>query len=158
MKQKIEIAKGIRQMTKIRLDYDLQKYSLEVRSPTGELLRVTPEGEVLLNGKVITDDDAAMAAALREVLSVVYKVQVRPASRTAVESGNLLPCPFCGQQPSESQYYDESLWSNEKAVWHRAYCSTCDIGMSQCESHDDLVSKWNRRSGDDNTTPNELRT
>lgn len=58
---------------------------------------------------------------------------------------SLLRCPFCGNEPSESQYESESLWSHEIATWYRVYCSTCDISMNVCKDYDELVRRWNNR-------------
>ena len=66
--------------------------------------------------------------------------------RAPVDAVVMLRCPFCGGEPSESQYQDESLWSHDIVTWHRVYCSTCDIGMNECGDREALVLRWNHRA------------
>jgi len=55
---------------------------LSVRTAqNGVVFLVTPQGEIERDGKQITDDDAAVADALREFLYTTYNVKVRPANR-----------------------------------------------------------------------------
>ena len=67
-------------------------------------------------------------------------------ARSRGASDTMLPCPFCGTTPNESQYQDESLWSHEIVTWHRVYCSNCDVGMSECQDYDALKLRWNHRT------------
>jgi Lar family restriction alleviation protein len=57
----------------------------------------------------------------------------------------LLPCPFCGEQPHESHRLGESLWSHNEVPWYTAMCRSCDVLMEECDDHDELVTRWNRR-------------
>lgn len=64
------------------VDYTgIRTYPWSCRNPTGEMLRVTPEGEIERDGKNITDDDAAVADAMREFVKVAYGVTIRAANR-----------------------------------------------------------------------------
>lgn len=71
-------------MNKINVDVDNSKIELstiQVLDLNHEILRITPDGEILKNGENITDNDVAVADVLREFISTIYNVKIRPANR-----------------------------------------------------------------------------
>jgi hypothetical protein len=54
---------------------------LQVCDRGHEVFRVTKDGEIEKDGKVITDDDAAVADCLRDWMSLCHRTHVRPAKR-----------------------------------------------------------------------------
>jgi len=71
-------------MNKINVDVDNSKIELstiQVLDLNHEILRITPDGEIFKNGENITDNDVAVADVLREFISTIYNVKIRPANR-----------------------------------------------------------------------------
>lgn len=60
----------------------------------------------------------------------------------------MLPCPFCGGQPSHDTTMDESLWSHDTVPYRRVYCHACEIGTEYvCEGREPTeIEAWNRRT------------
>lgn len=58
----------------------------------------------------------------------------------------LLPCPFCGGEPSVSHYETESLWSHNKATYTQIGCDDCNIYFSTEPGYDpEAITAWNTR-------------
>lgn len=64
---------------------------------------------------------------------------------------DLLPCPFCGEQPYHRNYVDEDWWSHNMVEFLEVGCSEC--GTNFClpvhaidpKEADDPVTRWNTR-------------
>ena len=56
----------------------------------------------------------------------------------------LLPCPFCGNEPNETRYWDESLFSHNSVEYLSISCFNCDIMMSS-EQQEEVTKQWNTR-------------
>lgn len=60
---------------------NVETYPLQLTSKGREVFKITPDGEIEQDGKNITDDDAAVADALREFIEVWYGLKIRTANR-----------------------------------------------------------------------------
>lgn len=59
----------------------------------------------------------------------------------------LLPCPFCGGEPSVSTHQDESLWSRNIVTKTQVRCDECDISfMTEPGYEFEAPDAWNRRA------------
>ncbi len=59
----------------------------------------------------------------------------------------LLPCPFCGGEPSVGTHETESLWSHDIVTYTTVRCSECDIYFSTEPGYEvEAIAAWNRRS------------
>ena len=63
-------------------------------------------------------------------------------------SEQLLPCPFCGGEPTHDATHDEDIWSHNTVPWRRVRCHQCEIGTDYvCEGYEPTeVEAWNRRA------------
>lgn len=63
----------------------------------------------------------------------------------------LLPCPFCGEEPSYRKFEDEDIWSHNLVWWVEVSCMECCTNFSLPEhaiepgGDDDPVTRWNTR-------------
>lgn len=59
----------------------------------------------------------------------------------------LLPCPFCGGDPTIQEWKDEALWDHSIVPWFRIRCSGCDVhGPDCCDDRLEAVTHWNTRT------------
>lgn len=59
----------------------------------------------------------------------------------------LLPCPFCGGEPTVSDYQDESLWSHNIVTKTRIGCNECDVSFETEPGYEfEAPEAWNRRA------------
>ena len=70
-----------------------------------------------------------------------------PPASAGVVAGELLPCPFCGSEPSVSTYETESLWSTAEVTYTKVQCDDCDISFNTEPGHElQAIAAWNRRA------------
>jgi|GEM_PF-6505342 Lar family restriction alleviation protein len=62
------------------------------------------------------------------------------------QNKSLLPCPFCGEIPSERRWMDESVYSHATVEYLQITCDGCDAGTRASEKHDEIRSAWNTRA------------
>lgn len=59
---------------------------------------------------------------------------------------DLLPCPFCGGQPSVRDHLGQSFWSHSVVTRTTVRCSNCDISFSSEPGlGPEASAAWNRR-------------
>lgn len=59
----------------------------------------------------------------------------------------LLPCPFCGGEPSITHRMDEDIWTHNTVDWKGVHCYECGIGFEwPPDAEPDAVAQWNTRS------------
>lgn len=59
----------------------------------------------------------------------------------------LLPCPFCGENPDVTRRMDEDIWTHNEVEWVGVHCFTCSIGFEWPPGADpDAVQQWNTRA------------
>jgi len=65
---------------------------------------------------------------------------------------DLLPCPFCGEQPHKREYMDEDIWSHNMVKYLEVGCDECGTNfhwpVHAIESGDlemDPEARWNKR-------------
>ena len=64
---------------------------------------------------------------------------------------DLLPCPFCGEEPHHREYVDEDIWTHDLVQWREVGCSECNTNFSwpvhaiEPGGDDDPVARWNTR-------------
>ena len=59
----------------------------------------------------------------------------------------LLPCPFCGGEPTTSKRMDEDLWTHNIVEWRGVRCTDCDIGFDWPPGSEvSAAEQWNRRA------------
>ena len=56
----------------------------------------------------------------------------------------LKPCPFCGREPNESKFQDESLWSHNIVWKYKIGCMDCDVQFVE-EDEEEVIESWNTR-------------
>lgn len=58
----------------------------------------------------------------------------------------LLPCPFCGGEPSIGKRMDEDIWSHNIVEWTGVSCHECGIGFEWPPGAEpDAIQQWNTR-------------
>jgi Lar family restriction alleviation protein len=57
----------------------------------------------------------------------------------------LLPCPFCGSEPTVARWQGESLYSHATVEYMQIRCDGCCDGAA-IERHDEAIAAWNRRA------------
>jgi len=77
-------------------------------------------------------------------------------SETKTVPVELLPCPFCGEDPDISTRMDEDLWSKNIVMWTLVSCANCDIGF-EWPPGADAVAQWNNRAAAPNTVTESER-
>jgi Lar family restriction alleviation protein len=64
-----------------------------------------------------------------------------------LDEKGLLPCPFCGGEPSVSTYETESLWSHDQVTYTKVECPECDIAFNSEPGYEvEAPEAWNRRA------------
>jgi len=59
----------------------------------------------------------------------------------------LLPCPFCGEQPTIRTRMDEDIWSHNIVEWTGVQCDECGIGFEWPPGAEpDAIGQWNTRA------------
>ena len=64
--------------------------------------------------------------------------------RRLVETGGLLPCPFCGNEPCDKVQRRRN--GNDTATLHFVMCGTCEAEGAPYYADAEAVAAWNRRS------------
>lgn len=61
--------------------------------------------------------------------------------------GELLPCPFCGNDSPRMFYrMDESVYSHAAVQYLRITCDECDCESIDSEDHNEVIAAWNARA------------
>jgi Lar family restriction alleviation protein len=64
-----------------------------------------------------------------------------------IDEKALLPCPFCGGEPTVSTRQDESLWSHNTVTKTHVSCLHCDVSFESEPGYElEAPEAWNRRS------------
>lgn len=63
---------------------------------------------------------------------------------------DLLPCPFCGEKPHESERLDEDLATHDTVTWKTVCCIDCGIYHSIPDGYEGgtAAERWNKRAFD----------
>jgi Restriction alleviation protein Lar len=95
----------------------------------------------LRGGDIPETIDAVRLVLVRRVLEAEAQLATVRGEMAAPAAGELLPCPFCGNEPSlRSASNDESWWIVECA-------GRCDMSpRCESQSRDGLVAAWNTRA------------
>ena len=114
---------------------------LQCNSAGREVFRITPDGEIEQEGRRITDDDAAVADALRELIRESYGLVVKPANRSH-HHGELKPLEWrigdAGRSVAESVFgrYDvlvsDNVWLPN--AWFGRRCNGIEDGKALCQA------------------------
>jgi len=97
-----------------------------------EVFRITPDCEIEQEGRRITDDDAAVADALRELILLQYKLVVIPAKRT-LPYGKLKPLEWVLFRLGEKGVICQSAFGRYLVDIDRWWGPGCTSGVD-CDS------------------------
>lgn len=59
--------------------------------------------------------------------------------KPTAETATILPCPFCGAEPSPPRLYGTSQYV--------IGCDLCDLHLAPQETHEEALTAWNTRNG-----------
>lgn len=82
----------------------------------------------------------------REAESIRRMLAVESEAPEGPQEPELLPCPFCGCEPSIQEWKDEALWDHSIVPYYRVRCSGCEIlGPDLCDDREGVITHWNTR-------------